>query len=264
MDCYKCSYYRKYDFNVNALYDMREDTANKTTEFYLSPYGSTCFQFTSGRDTGGGVVGTTIPRRYGTFCCFLFIQNSISASHSVSLWASSSSPFPIGFFLFLSPSYPQSQPIQKLLLPHCGLSLRSLRHSPRHLLLNQAIRLQQRRYGRRSGHLFHRPHFLLPPLVLAGLLDLLLEPLPTRARLHGRIRVYRRAARPPQSILRAQIAAHVAVRHGSLGAESDFRHADSELHGLGNALAVVLPRLLRADEENQRRNLAIVCLIGVW
>ena len=102
MDYYKCPNYRNYDFNVNALYDMREDTTHKKLEFYLSPYGSTCFQFTLKQDTGGGVVGTTILRRYGTFCCFLSIQNSLSASHSVSLWASSSSPFPIGFlFSFL-------------------------------------------------------------------------------------------------------------------------------------------------------------------
>ena len=257
MDFQNCDYHRDYDFYMNALYDSREDATKKQTEFYLSPYGPTCFQYMLRQGTEGGYMEITVSRRYGTFCAFLLIQNSITVSHSVSFLASSSSPFRTGCFFSPLP-HAQSQPIQRLLLFHRSLSLRPLRHSPHPLLRYQAIRLQQRRDGRRSRHILGRPHFLLPPLVPDVHLEVRRGTLPISVRLHGRFRVYRRAARPNESVFGAASAAHVAVRHGSLGIESDFLHADHEFDGVGDVLAAVLPRFLRPDEENQRNHFAIV------
>ena len=82
MDFQNCDYHRDYDFNTNALYDSREDATKKQTEFYLSPYGPTCFQYMLRQGTEGGYMEITVSRRYGTFCAFLFIQNSITRNVS--------------------------------------------------------------------------------------------------------------------------------------------------------------------------------------
>lgn len=63
--CLDASNDRNYDFNVNALYDLREDQKNKSTEFYLSPYMSTCFELTLKSNPDEGFVEVPITRRYG-------------------------------------------------------------------------------------------------------------------------------------------------------------------------------------------------------
>ena len=63
--CLDVSNDRNYDFNVNALYDLREDQKNKSTEFYLSPYMSTYFELTLKSNPDEGFVEVPITRRYG-------------------------------------------------------------------------------------------------------------------------------------------------------------------------------------------------------
>lgn len=58
---------RNYNFNVNALYDLREDQKNKSTEFYLSPYMSTCFELTLKSNPTQGFEEVPITRRYGNY-----------------------------------------------------------------------------------------------------------------------------------------------------------------------------------------------------